>query len=220
MKNIKDVEASITTWLGKTKKIKNSIVSCTVDQFLTSIVMKQTKVLLHNKMSSTDQKVKFPMWITGPSGFGKSWLAGQLEGRFSFMKFGNLDSHADHKGSKWLVDWSKLKNKDVYYGQADNTTEFSRSVRSIVVPLPSFDSLRLILDAKIRSTKKRHPGPSGKYRIGIYQKLIEMTDAQLGKWYFDHLRQILTRLVPDQDVYLVETPIVSQVPAKGWFEFS
>jgi energy-coupling factor transporter ATP-binding protein EcfA2 len=205
MKTNKDVGLALEGWLSKNHVKTNAIIALSVDQFITEVIKK--KVTIEGKTFDFEF---FPMLITGPSGSGKSWLAGQLSGRFPKLKVFHLDEYRGKNG----IDFKKVpKDGDIFEGWGTGTSQFSKIFKNIVVPIPSFDQLRSSVLLKAEEGEKRGFDQS---LITWWKQISEMSDSDVGKFIFDKLRLVVKDLTESQTLFVVYNNARTEIQ-KGWF---
>lgn len=219
MKTVKDVLTNITKWLGsKSEDVKHhSVVHLSLDQFINSVKLKHTRVTDSFQNSEYDQKIKYPLFIMGLTGTGKTWLANQVGSINPQLKIFDSDTAAEERKGRWIIDLEKVpEGANVISGSGDGTLKLVEQRKgSIVLPFPTSDSYRRIQSAKALDSKDWDLPIAWKKGWASSSKV---SDSNYYKKMYDEIRFLISRTSSDVDFYLVTTPdIKSSSKIKGWF---
>lgn len=156
-------------------------------------------------------------FITGASGFGKSWLAKQLEGsKASLGPVIHLDDFSRVVGNEWVLDEAKLpKDASIYEGNSTGGGEtVTALVDCVIVPVPSYDSFLAIMRAKYRDGAAK--GLPSAWLRGWRDK-SEYTRSQYFKYVISKIRLVCKHTRADVTIHVLETPMINdREEVRGW----
>jgi ABC-type dipeptide/oligopeptide/nickel transport system ATPase component len=213
MRTTKDARLAITLAIAHDLKLgKKQVSVLTMPQF-------QRAVRGQNDAAVSGQIVKaltYPVLILGPSGTGKSWLAGQVASLDPKKTICDLDQFGYFdKNNQWTIKTEKIPQADVYAGWGVGVKQFLYTdAKTLILPIPTHDSFIAMNKAKLRDGKKKGISPLS---MTYYEMHIAMNPNVYIQYMTDKFEHALLRA--SHTTIFVLTPEITgdTTKLKGWY---
>jgi len=161
--------------------------------------------------------VKLPIYVIGPSGVGKNWMATQLHADHPKWKVVDMDKYGllEPGTARWTIDINSLPKGDLYVGWGIGVRDFvAAHGGTVIVPKPSFPLWHAIQKAKLKDGTKERLNTG---LLDMWKKTSEYSESQYHKFWNSKFEMIKSETPNSVFILVINTDADPKTITRGWF---